>query len=128
MADIVICDDEPHITRAVEVKLKRAGHSVRAGFNGAEALAFVRERRPDMIITDCQMPVMTGIQLCQALRADAQLAGVPVLMVTAKGLEICEDDLRRQLGVSRLLFKPFSPRQLVEAVEEHLMPAVAAAS
>ena len=118
MANIVICDDEPHITRAMAVKLKRAGHTVQTGCNGAEALAFIRERTPDLLITDCQMPVMTGLQLCGELRSTPATAMLPIVMLTAKGLEISEEELQRELGVSRLLFKPFSPREVLTVAED----------
>ena len=118
MARIIICDDEPHITRAVEVKLRKAGHEVVIGHNGAEALAAARSRRPDLIVTDCQMPVMTGLELCAAVLTDQNLSGTPVIMLTAKGLEISEEDLRTHLGVRKLVFKPFSPRDLLQLVND----------
>lgn len=126
MARIVICDDEPHISRAVALKLKRAGHDVRAGRNGAEALALIQAERPDLVITDCQMPVMTGLQLCEAILGEPQLSDLPVVMLTAKGLEIPEAELRSRYDVCRLVHKPFSPRDLLALVEELTSDPVAA--
>lgn len=127
MANIVICDDEPHITRAVEIKLRKAGHSITVCENGAVGLEAARGSRPDLVITDCQMPVMTGLELCSAIHNDPALAGIPTVMLTAKGYEINEPELRRQLGVRRLVHKPFSPRDLVGIVDE-ILAAEAASS
>ena len=123
MADIVICDDEPHITRAVALKLRRAGHDVRVAADGREGLDFVAERTPDLVITDCQMPVMNGVELCLELRKLPALRETPVLMLTAKAMELDEDMVRQHLGVAKLLFKPFSPRELAILVDRVLAPA-----
>ena len=117
MAKIVICDDEPHVTRAVELKLRKAGHHVRVGHNGAEGLQTARDDVPDLIITDCQMPVMSGIELCREASTDESLRRVPIIMLTAKALELSEQDLRSSFGVRRLMYKPFSPREIVTVVE-----------
>ena len=120
MADIVICDDEPHITRAVELKLRKAGHEVRVAANGREGLDFIAAKTPDLVITDCQMPIMNGVEFCLELRKLPAMRQTPVLMLTAKAMELDEALVRQHLGVAKLLFKPFSPRELVLLVEEVL--------
>lgn len=117
MANIVVCDDEPHITRAIEIKLRKAGHHVTCCPDGAAGLVATRDVRPDLVITDCQMPNMTGLELCAAIRDEPELSDVKTVMLTAKGYEIDEVELKRQYGVCRLLNKPFSPRDLVDVVE-----------
>ena len=123
MASLLICDDEPHITRAVEIKLRRAGHHVEAHLDGRAAWEALLEKLgdgtplPALLITDCQMPRMTGLQLAAAIQAEPRLAGLPIVMLTAKGFELSTTELREKLGISRLVGKPFSPRELAELVD-----------
>ena len=132
MANILICDDEPHITRAVEIKLKRSGHTVDPHLDGRAAWDAILDRigadqpLPDLIITDCQMPRMTGLQLAAAIQSDPRLAGLPIVMLTAKGFELSAEELREKLGIHRVVGKPFSPRDLVELVESILDEPVVA--
>ena len=126
MANILICDDEPHITRAVEIKLKRAGHEVEPHCDGRAAWDALLDRiadgvpMPDLLITDCQMPRMTGLQLAAAIQAEPRMAGLPVIMLTAKGFELSADELSEKLGIAKLVGKPFSPRDLSGLVDELL--------
>ena len=129
MANILICDDEPHITRAVEIKLRRADHHVEPHCDGRAAWDALLDRLadgqplPDMLITDCQMPRMTGLQLAAAIQAEPRLRGLPIMMLTAKGFELAADELREKLGIHRVVGKPFSPRDLAGFVEEMLAEA-----
>jgi CheY-like chemotaxis protein len=117
---LVVCDDDAHILRAIVMKLEKAGHRLATAPNGARAWELVRERRPDLVVSDCQMPEMDGLELCRRISADETLRGLPVILLTAKGYELDEDQLRRELGVRRLMAKPFSPRELLQTVEELL--------
>jgi two-component system, OmpR family, alkaline phosphatase synthesis response regulator PhoP len=117
---ILICDDELFIVRAVSLKLANAGYQTVTACDGAEALELASQERPDMVITDCQMPCMNGIELCAAMKKDPALCGIPVIMLTGKGFEFDEAALREQLGVQALLSKPFSPRELLGLVTEVL--------
>ena len=131
MAHILICDDEPHIIRAIEIKLKRAGHQVQCCCDGRAAWDALldglndEQPRPDLLITDCQMPRMTGLQLAAAVQAEPRLAGLPVLMLTAKGFELSAEELRCKLGIVQVIGKPFSPRDLAGIVEEQLAEPIA---
>ena len=123
MAYLLICDDEPHITRAVEIKLRRAGHRVEAHGDGRAAwdalldIIGAGQPLPQLIITDCQMPRMTGLQLAAAIKAEPRLRGLPIVMLTAKGFELSAVELKEKLGICRVVGKPFSPRELSELVE-----------
>ena len=123
---ILICDDEPHILRAAEIKFKRAGYEVVTTFNGESAWTAIQNARPDIVITDCQMPVLDGLGLARRIHDDPQLAGLPVIMLTAKGFELSRDELLENYGIVDLMVKPFSPRQLVEQVKWLLDEAVVA--
>jgi DNA-binding response OmpR family regulator len=117
---ILLCDDEPHILRAAEFKFKRSGFDVRCANNGEEALSLIQQRQPDIVVTDCQMPRMGGLELAKRLHDDAATADLPIIMLTAKGFELSAEELRTQFGIAQLLAKPFSPRELVACVEQVL--------
>jgi len=114
---VLLCDDEVHILRAAEFKLKRAGFEVRCAADGQEAWEMIQADCPDLLITDCQMPRMNGIELAERVHTDPTTRGLPVIMLTAKGFELSEDELRDKCGVLAMVSKPFSPRLLLEQVE-----------
>ncbi len=117
---VLLCDDEIHILRAAEFKIKRAGYSVRTASDGEEAWQLLQDQIPDMVITDCQMPRLDGLGLVRRMREDPRTAGVPVLMLTAKGLELRHGDLASELGILEVVAKPFSPRELLARVDSIL--------
>ena len=116
---VLLCDDEPPILRAAEFKLKRSGFDVVCACDGQQAWELIQQTPPDILVTDCQMPRMTGSELCQHVRRDERTRNLPVIMLTAKGFEIT-GQVQAELGISRLMSKPFSPRELLEAVTELL--------
>jgi two-component system alkaline phosphatase synthesis response regulator PhoP len=119
---ILLCDDESHILRAAEFKLSRAGFEVRCAADGQQAWELIQQARPDLLVTDLQMPRLTGLELVGRLRADPATRDLPVLMLTAKGYEEVHTGAARQLDILRVLTKPFSPRELLQAVFETLEP------
>jgi len=113
---ILLCDDEIHILRAAEFKLKRAGYDVQIAGDGQEAWEAIQVRRPDVLITDCQMPRLDGFGLVQKVRENPETKHLPIFMLTAKGFEISHDELTRKWGVRAVIAKPFSPRELLQSV------------
>ncbi|MBL8349432.1 MAG: response regulator [Burkholderiaceae bacterium] len=113
---IVVADDEPNILISLEFLLKRAGYRVVLARNGDEALAAVQRERPALALLDVMMPGKTGLEVCQALRADDSLAGLRILMLTAKGRET---DVAKglALGADAYMTKPFATKALVEQVK-----------
>lgn len=122
---IVVCDDDRHIVLAVSMKLSKAGFKVESASDGQGAWELIQRERPDLVITDCQMPRLNGLELCQKLRDRPEYHSIPVFMLTAKGMELDADELRRDLGIHRVIMKPFSPRDLLQLVEETLAAATA---
>ena len=114
---VMMCDDEIHILRAAEFKIARAGFDVRCAADGQEAWEAMQAERPDVLITDYQMPRMDGMQLIQRLRQEPALRDLPVIMLTAKGFEVSPQELAEKWGVLAVLSKPFSPRELLRLVE-----------
>ncbi len=113
----LIVDDEIHIIQVVAIKLKNNGFEVVTANNGQKALEAALEHKPDVIVTDYQMPVMDGLELIENLRKQEQTAQIPVIMLTARDFAI-EPETIEQLKISACLNKPFSPRELLEKVEE----------
>ena len=117
---VLLCDDEIHILRAAEFKLKRGGYDVQIAGNGEEAWQSILLQKPDILITDCQMPVLGGFGLVQRIRENPATADIPVLMLTAKGFEISADDAAAKWNVIAIIAKPFSPRELLQSVDRIL--------
>lgn len=117
---ILLVDDEPHILRAAEIKLTRSGFTVRCAADGQEGWEMIQQEKPDLLITDLQMPRMDGFELTRHVRENPETADLPVFMLTAKGLEASLGEKAAQLNVLSVLPKPFSPRELVRCVENAL--------
>jgi two-component system, OmpR family, alkaline phosphatase synthesis response regulator PhoP len=114
---ILLCDDEQHILRAAEFKFKRAGYEVVCASDGQEGWELIEVCRPDIVVTDCQMPRLSGLGLAERIRQSPETASLPVILLSAKGFELPLEDLRRQYGIRCLMAKPFSPRELFARVE-----------
>lgn len=120
---IVACDDESHITRAVSMKLSRAGFTVETAADGQFGWEAIRREPPALLITDYQMPRLDGLGLIRRLREDPATREIPVILLTAKGYELNHDELIRELQLTAIMVKPFSPRDLLEKVREILNSA-----
>lgn len=124
---ILVADDEAHILHVVSMKLKNAGFEVLTAVDGEEALELCKSEKPDLVITDYQMPLMTGLDLCKAMRSSEELRHVPAIMLTARGFDIERGEMA-EAGIAAVLNKPFSPREILERVNEILSKAPAGAS
>ena len=116
---ILIADDEPNIVVTLEYLMKREGYEVHVARDGQEALELLRRERPQLVLLDVMMPIKSGFEVCQELRADPELRATRVLMLTAKGRDT---DLAKGLGVGADAYvsKPFSIQELAQAVRELL--------
>ena len=116
---VLIADDEANIVISLEFLMKREGHRVTVARDGEAALAAIRTERPDLVLLDVMMPGKSGFEVCQAVRADESLAGVKILMLSAKGRDT---DLAKgsALGADAYMTKPFSTRELADKVRELL--------
>lgn len=116
---VLVADDETHILHVVSMKLRNAGYDVITAVDGGEALELCATEKPDLLITDYQMPVMTGLELCRQLRNTPQTRGIPAIMLTARGFDI-EPAEMLEAGIAAVLAKPFSPREILMKVNELL--------
>lgn len=125
-ARVLVVDDEAHIVQVVALKLRNAELEVDTALDGAEALQMLRLRPYDLVVTDLQMPEMTGTELAQAMSVDPALARIPILMLTARGHLLREGEAEAR-NIAKVVHKPFSPRALLAEVMA-LLPARDAAS
>lgn len=122
-----VCDDEPHIVLAVSLKFSKAGFQVTTANDGQAAWESIQADPPQLLITDLQMPRLDGLALIKRLRAQPEFHDLPVILLTAKGFELEEDELRNDFGVNHVRCKPFSPRELVALANSLLGADVAVA-
>ena len=112
---ILTCDDHPHITRLVELTFRQADCEVVICSNGTSAWETLQQIRPDLVITDHDMPGINGVELCRKIRAHSDLKDVPIVLLTARGLNLPMEHLVEELNIADVICKPFSPRALRES-------------
>ncbi len=116
---VLIVDDEIHIVHVVAIKLRNNGYEVISADNGAEAYELACKEKPDIIVTDFQMPVMTGLELVEKLRKRQETKDISVIMLTARNFAIPKEQ-QEELQISDCLSKPFSPKELLGNIEDVL--------
>lgn len=109
---ILIVDDEPHVTRVLKLCLAREGHEVECVGDGSAALAAIRMRAPDYLITDIQMPGMGGKELCLAIHAEFPQRDFPILVMTSMTARE-NREWAAEIPNTDFLEKPLSPRNLI---------------
>lgn len=118
---VLIVEDEPHIVLSLEFLLERAGYETISATDGEEGLALATRLRPDIVLLDIMLPRRNGYDVCRAIKSDPELAGTPVIMLTAKGQEV-EVLKGLELGASAYVTKPFGNAEILEAVRAALGP------
>jgi CheY-like chemotaxis protein len=118
---ILAVDDNRVILNVVRFTLERAGFAVTVARDGRAAWDILQTEDFDLIVTDYQMPEMTGEMLCQRMREVERLKSIPVILLSGKGLELDLARLQEDLGVSEVIFKPMSTKALVAAAQATLM-------
>lgn len=116
---ILLVDDEVHVRSVMQLKLRANGYIVETASNGQEGLRTAGEFRPNLIISDYQMPTMDGLTMCRALFADPALKDIPVLLLTSREFEM---DAAKLAGtnIKAVRDKPFSPKAILKLVGELL--------
>jgi CheY-like chemotaxis protein len=123
---VLIAEDDPALALVIRYRLSKAGLEPLHARDGQAAWQAAQREQFDLIITDEQMPEMTGTQLCLKLRAEPRYAHTPIVMVTAKAMEMDMTQIGPLLGLAALVTKPFSPNRLVDIVERCLAGVPAA--
>jgi DNA-binding response OmpR family regulator len=118
MPSVLIVDDEYGIAEMARELLKLAGYEVSTAVNGKLALAAVECARPDLILLDLMMPIMSGIEVIQRLKASDVHRDIPVIMMSAAGLDAIDEEVRPLMA--GFLLKPFTFRELLAAMQQVL--------
>ena len=109
---VLVADDEPHIGRIIKMKLEQGPFDVTLVYDGQEAIdALERDPSIDLVLLDLMMPQLSGLDVLARMRADARLASVPCIILTAAGQE-AQHRMAMELGASDFMTKPFSPKKL----------------
>ena len=119
MAKILIIEDDLVMIRFYRKLFALEGHRVEAAEGGREGLKRVKTFKPDLILLDIMMPKMHGLEVLERLKAKPETKDIPVIMLTARSFAI-EDQQKEDLQISQCLSKPFSPKELLENIEDIL--------
>lgn len=120
MKNIIVIDDNDEVRSVVTAVLRNFGFSVREATCGEQAIQMILTDKPDLIISDVQMPGMDGHHLLAAIRDLQSTAAIPFILMTGNG---SRDDYRRGMvsGADDYLYKPFTADELIEAVLSRLV-------
>ena len=122
MALILLADDDELVCDIVRETLSKEGHVVGLVGNGADAVRVVEVKNPDLIILDCTMPELPGIEALRKIRLSRTAYRTPVLILTGRRSEM-DEDIAMRAGANDYLRKPFDPDELVVRVESLLKKA-----
>ncbi len=114
MTTILVVDDERNIVELACLYLRNDGYTVLSAHDGLEALDTIRERCPDLVVSDIMLPQMNGWEVCRRLRQDSN--DVPIIMLTARSEDV-DKIVGLELGADDYMVKPFNLRELVARVK-----------
>lgn len=113
--NILVVEDEEDILELITYNLTREGYRVTGVASGEEAIDTVGRSRPELVLLDIMLPGADGLTVCRTLKGDTDTAGIPIIMVSAKGEE-ADIVVGLELGAEDYITKPFSPRELIARV------------
>ncbi|MGP1677279.1 MAG: response regulator [Burkholderiales bacterium] len=127
MKRILIVDDEAHVLRVLKLSLRQRGYEVESICDSREAMDTLRRFAPDVLITDIQMPGLSGRDLCEQIRAEMPQRNFLILVMTAMVARENREWVIR-FPNTEFLEKPLSPRSLAARLDQYFAPAAAAAA
>jgi len=116
---VVYVEDEPAVQRLVSFWLEDAGFTVLVAADGAEGMELIRTSRPDLVVTDALMPVVTGDELVEQLQDDPELRDIPIIMATAAASPVRVRKMLH-LGCKAVVAKPLEEGSFLEAINDAL--------
>jgi len=119
---ILVAEDDPDIGNLLEHYLKKAGFLATVVASGRDVMPHVKRDTPDLVVLDLMLPGLDGLQLCRAIRADANTAAIPIIILTAKAEE-SDRIIGLELGADDYITKPFSPNEVVARIKALLRRA-----
>jgi DNA-binding response OmpR family regulator len=118
-AKVLLVDDDPVILKLLQVNFEMEGYTVLTANDGVEGLEKARAERPDIVLLDIMMPRMDGLQVTEALKADDETKGIPIILLSAKA-QASDIQAGKDMGADDYLTKPFDPLELLERVGDLL--------
>ena len=115
---VLVVDDEPNVRRLLRTILSK-NFEVFEAEEGKQAIDIANAKKPDVILMDMMMPKMDGLTACHMIKNNPATKSIPVIMVTAIGFEL-NIKLSQQMGATGYVTKPFSPQDLISAIEKVL--------
>ncbi len=119
MKKIILIEDDADLFALLKYNLEREGYALVGAQTGKGALDLCRREKPDLIILDIMLPDTDGLEICRALRAQPEMANIPILFLTAKASET-DRIVGLELGADDYIVKPFFVRELVARIKVHL--------
>jgi DNA-binding response OmpR family regulator len=116
---ILIVDDELHIVKMLENRLKQAGYEIITASDGQDGLEKARKEKPDLIILDLMLPKMDGYKVCRMLKFDEEYKHMPIILFTARSRE-SDKKTGEEVGADAYITKPFEPQTLLARIKELL--------
>jgi len=120
---VLVAEDDPVFRRVIAFSLEASGFRCETASNGLEAMEILGRGGIDMLVTDHQMPLCSGIEMIDKIRQQTSFASLPIVLCTAKGFELNAAELIRHYRLLAVIRKPFSPRQMIGIVSAHLLAA-----
>ena len=114
---ILVLDDDLHMVHIVSYKLRQQGYEVLTAHNGRDGYQLACQKKIDLVVTDFQMPIMSGFEMAIKLRENPDTAELPLIMLTARGHKIPPSELAKT-NIRTLVAKPFSARELIQHIGE----------
>lgn len=115
---LLIVDDEQDILKVVTLRLKRLGYEVLTADDGKKAIDMIKAERPDLVLLDHLLPIVSGGEVCQLVKSDPELKDIPIVLLSA-----CADVVikrAKEFGAEDYLIKPFESSKLLEMVEQYI--------
>ena len=116
---ILVVDDDPVILRLLEVNFEMEGFEVVSAVDGADGVEKAKAEQPDVIVSDVMMPKLNGLELCEALKADASTSTIPVVLLSAKA-QVTDIRAGLDAGADDYVTKPFEPLELIDRINKLL--------
>ena len=119
---ILVVDDEPFICRSLSFVLRKGDYEVIEARDGEEAIAAIREHKPDLVFLDVMMPKFNGFEVTEQVRSDPELAATKIILLTARGQESDRGrgTVGKEAGANDYMTKPFSPIKILDRAREVL--------
>jgi two-component system alkaline phosphatase synthesis response regulator PhoP len=120
---ILIVDDEPDILKLTSLRLRKLGYDVLTAVNGQEGLESIRGEKPDLVLLDLILPIVSGADVCRKTKNDEKLEHIPIILFAAS-CDTITAEKAKELGAEDYMVKPFNPKELMNKVERILTGGV----